>query len=146
MMICRRKVCVPVFRMIGCVKLDSKRNGLISPRTKNAYKKFIFKRKVKVLEEFVGTYCLILDIGFDLDLMDTFYVPSITRNLVSLFKLDVARYSLKFRNGCFNLYKCTCKINSGTLYDDLYELNLDNLYVETRMTLRHDVGEIMSKL
>jgi len=51
--------------------------------------------------EAVGTYRLILDIGFHLDLFDTFYVPSIS-------KLDVVGYSFKFRNGCFNLYKCTC--------------------------------------
>ena len=31
-------------------------------------------------------------------------------------------------------------IGSGTLYDGLYKLNLDNLYVETLMTLHHNVG------
>ena len=39
--------------------------------------------------EAIGTYRLILNTGFYLDLMDTFYVPSISRNLVSLSKLDV---------------------------------------------------------
>jgi len=28
----------------------------------------------------------------------------------------------------------------STLYDGLYKLNLDNLYVETLMTLHHNVG------
>jgi len=45
--------------------------------------------------EAVGTYRLILDTRFYLDLMNTFYVPSISRNLVSLSKLDVVRYSFK---------------------------------------------------
>lgn len=69
-----------------------------------------------------------------------FYVPSISRNLVSLSKLDVAEYSFKFRNGCFSLYQHTYLIGSGTLYDELYRLNLDNLYAETLMTLHHNAG------
>jgi len=96
--------------------------------------------RVKVLVEVVGTYRLILDTGFYLDLMDILYVPSISRNLVSLSKLDVAGYSFNFGNGCFSLYKCTCLIGFGTLYKGLYKLNLDNLYVETIMTLHHKVG------
>ena len=31
-------------------------------------------------------------------------------------------------------------IESDTLYDVLYKLNLDNLYAETFMTLHHNVG------
>jgi len=38
------------------------------------------------------------------------------------------------------LYKRTCLIRSDTLYDGLYKLNLDNLYVETLMTSHHNVG------
>ena len=48
---------------------------------------------MKVLVEAVRTYRLILDTGFHLDLFDTFYVPSISRNLGSLSKLDVVGYS-----------------------------------------------------
>ena len=72
--------------------------------------------------------------------MDIFYVPSISRNLVSLSKLDVVGYSFKFGNGCLSLYKSTCLIGSGTIYDGLYKLNLDNLYAETLMTSHHNVG------
>ena len=46
-------------------------------------------------------------------MLDTFYVPSISRYLISLSKLNV---------------------------DGLYKLNLDNLYAETLMTLHHNVG------
>jgi len=90
--------------------------------------------------EVVRTYCLILDTRYHLDLMDNFYVPNITRNLISLFKLDVAGYSFKFRNGCFSLFKRTFMIGSDTLYDGLYKLNLHNLYAETLMTLHPNVG------
>jgi len=93
----------------------------------------------KVPVEAIGTYRLILDIGFYLDLLDTFYVPSISRNLISLSKLDVVGYSFKFGNSYFSLYKSTCMIGSGTLSDGLYKLNIDNLYVETLMTMHHNV-------
>jgi len=96
--------------------------------------------KEKVLVEVVETYHLILDTRYHLDLMDTFYVPSISRNLISLSKLDVAGYSLKFGNECFSLFKRTYMIGSGTLYDGLYKFNLDNLYAETLLTLHHNVG------
>ena len=75
--------------------------------------------KEKVSVEAVGTYRLILDTGYHLYLMDTFYVPSITTNLISLSKLDVVGYSFQFVNGCFSLFKRTFMIGSGTLYDGL---------------------------
>jgi len=115
--------------------------GFLTTRTINPNEKFVFMgNKEKVPVEAVGTYRLILDTGYHLDLMDTFYVPSITRNLISLSKLDIVGYSFKFGNGCFSLFKRTFMIGSGTLYDGLYKLNLDNLYAETLMTLHHNVG------
>ena len=95
---------------------------------------------MKAPMEAVGTYRLILDSGHNLDLLETFYVPSIFRNLVSLSKLDKARYVFKFGSGCFILYKNTCMIGGDTLCDGLYKVNLDNIYVETLMTLHHNVG------
>ena len=47
---------------------------------------------MKAPVEVVGTYRLILDSGHHLDLLETFYVPSIYRNFVSLpnlIKLDM---------------------------------------------------------
>jgi len=115
--------------------------GFLTTQTINPNEKFVFMgNKEKVPVEAVGTYRLILNTGYHLDLMDTFYVPSITRNLISLSKLDVAGYSFKFENGCFSLFKRTFMIGYGTLYDGLYKLNLDNLYFETLMTLHHNVG------
>ena len=96
--------------------------------------------RVKVLVEAVGTYCLILDTGHHLDLFENFYVLSISRNLVSLSKLDGTGYSFRFSNGCFSLFKHTGMIGSSILCDGLYKLNLNNLYVETLITLHHNVG------
>jgi len=82
--------------------------GFLSTRTIKPNENFVFMgNREKVPMEVVGTYHLILDTGFYLDLMNTFYVPSISRNLVSLSKLDVAGYSFKFGNGCFSLYQRT---------------------------------------
>ena len=126
----------------GCTThVSNMMQGFLSTRTIKPNEKFVFMgNREKVPVEAVGTYRLILGTGFYLDLMDTFYVPSISRNLVSLSKLDVVGYSFKFGNDCFSLYKRTCLIGSDTLYDGLYKLNLDNLYAETLMTLHHNVG------
>jgi len=126
----------------GCTThVSNMMQGFLTTRTIKPNEKFVFMgNKEKVQVEAVWTYHLILDTGFYLDLLDTFYVPSISRNLISLSKLDVAGYSFKFGNGCFILYKSTCMIGSGTLSYGLYKLNLDNLYAETFMTMHHNVG------
>jgi len=110
--------------------------GLLSTQTIKPNKKFVFMgNREKVPVEAVETYRLILDTGFYLGLLDTFYVPTISRNLISLSKLHVTGYSFKFGNGCFSLYKSTCMIGSDTLSDGLYKVNLDNLYAETLMSV-----------
>jgi len=76
----------------------------LSTRTINPSEKFVFMgNKEKLPAEAVGTYHLILDTGYHLYLMDNFYVPSSTRNLIFMSKLDVAGYSFKFGNCCFSL-------------------------------------------
>jgi len=96
--------------------------------------------RVKALVEAVGTYRLKLDIGHHLDLREPLYVPRLSRNLVSLSKLDVTRYSFNFANGCFILFKHNYLIGTGVLCDGLYKLKLDDLYVETVLTQHHNVG------
>ena len=59
----------------------------------NSNEKLVFMgNRVKVPMEVVGTYSLILDTEFHLDLFDAFYVPSISWNSVSLSKVDVVGY------------------------------------------------------
>jgi len=96
--------------------------------------------RVKALVEAVETYCLKLDTGHRLDLLETLYVPSLSMNLVSLSKLDVTEHSFNFGNGCFNFFKHNHLIGIGILCDGLYKLKLDNLYAETVLTLHHNVG------
>jgi len=65
-------------------------------------------------------------------------VPSLSRNLVSLSKLDVTGYSFNFGNGCFSLFRHNHLIGTGVLCDGLYKL--DGLYAETVLTLHHNVS------
>ena len=71
--------------------------------------------RVKAPVETVGTRRLKLDTTHYLDLLETLYVPSLFRNLVSLSKFDVTRYSFNFGNGCFSLFKHNHLIGTGIL-------------------------------
>ena len=79
-------------------------------------------------------YRLILDIRHHLDLFQTLYIPFVSKNLVSLPKLDTIRYSFKFGNRCFSLFKSYHSIGSSVLCDGLYELKLDNFFAKTLLT------------
>ena len=61
--------------------------------------------EVKAPVETIETYFLKRNTGHHLDLLETPYVPSLSRNLVSLSKFDVTGYSFNFGNGYFNLFK-----------------------------------------
>ncbi|KAG6530953.1 hypothetical protein ZIOFF_004722 [Zingiber officinale] len=124
----------------GTTHVSNTMQGFLTIQTISPNEKFVLMgNRVKVPVKAVGTYRLILDTGHHLDLYETLYVPSISRNLVSVSKLDVAGYYFKFGNGCFSLYKHTYMIGSGMLCDGLYKFNLDSMYSETLLTL-HQVG------
>ena len=62
--------------------------GFLTIQTISPNEKFVFMgNRVKALVEAVGTYRLKLDTGHHLYLLKTLYVPSLSRNLVSLSKL-----------------------------------------------------------
>ena len=95
---------------------------------------------MKVSIEGIGTYHLILDNGHHLDLIDTFYVPSVSRNPVSLSKLDVFGFTFKFGHGFFSLCKNNFIIGSVIFIDGLYKLKLDDNFVESLLNVFHHVG------
>ena len=85
--------------------------------------KFIFiGNEVKAPVKIVETYCLKHNTGHRLDLLETPYVPSLFRNLVSLSKLDVIGYSFNFGNVWFILFKHNHLIGTIVLCDGLYKL------------------------
>ena len=61
--------------------------------------------RMKVKIEGIGNYHLILQTKHHLDLLQTLYVPLVSRNLIFLSRLDVFGFDFKFGHGCFNLYK-----------------------------------------
>uniref|UniRef100_A0A151UGM4 Retrovirus-related Pol polyprotein from transposon TNT 1-94-like beta-barrel domain-containing protein n=1 Tax=Cajanus cajan TaxID=3821 RepID=A0A151UGM4_CAJCA len=57
--------------------------GFTTIQTISPNEKFVFMgNRVKVPVEAVGTYRLIFNTGHHLDLLETLYVPSLSRNLV----------------------------------------------------------------
>ena len=98
------------------------------------------ENRVKAQVEAIETYHLKLDTGHHFDLLETLYVPSVSRTLVSSSKLDVTGYSFNFGNGCFSLFKHNHLIGTSVLCDGLYKLEIDSLYVETVLTLYYNVG------
>ena len=126
----------------GCTThVTNTMQGFLTTQTTNPNEKFVLMgNRVKAPVEAIGTYRLILDTGHFLDLYQTLYVPSVSRNLVSISKLDVSGYNFKFGNGCFSLFKHNNFIGSGVLCDGLYRFKLDVSFAETLMTLHNGIG------
>ena len=96
--------------------------------------------RVKAPIEAIGTYHLFLDTNKHIDLFQSFYVPSLSRNLVSFPKLDLDGYFIKFGNKSFTLFKNTSFVGFGILFDGLYKFNLHDEFVETLLTLHRSLG------
>ena len=76
--------------------------------------------------EAIGTCYLTLNSGFVLELQKTFYVPSFSRNLISVSRLVPFGYSFHFSETSFSLiYKSEC-LGNGILSDGLYCIFLQN--------------------
>ena len=101
---------------------------------------------MKVPVEGIGTYRLILDTRCNLDLLQTLYVPSISRNLVSTSRLDVLGFDFEIGHGRFSLYKNNSLYGSGVLTDGLYKFKLDHEFAQSLFTVYHNVGSKRSKL
>ena len=108
-------------------------------QTISSNEKFVFMgNRVKAPVKTIRTYHLKLDTGHHLDLLETLYILSLSRNLVSLSKLDITGYSFNFGNGYFSLFKHNHLIGIGVICDGLYKLKINGLYVETFLTLYHN--------
>ncbi|KAK3018761.1 hypothetical protein RJ639_003308 [Escallonia herrerae] len=97
----------------------------------------------KAQVEDVGTLRLVLESGFNLDLVDTVYVPSMTRNLISVSRLDAYGYSFKFENKCFSLFLYSRVIGSGLLDLNIYKLLLNVSFTESLKTI--NVNDVVAK-
>jgi len=84
------------------------------------------ENKMRSHIEAVGTCTLVLISGFVLVLENTFYVPSFSRNLISISRLVPLGYFLNFYEISFNLIYKSDVIGYGTLSDGLFSLDLQN--------------------
>ena len=73
-------------------------------------------------------------------MFQTFYVPSLFRNLVSLPKLDFDGYFIKFGNESFTLFKNTSFVGYGILSYGLYKFYLHDEFAETLLNLHRSIG------
>ncbi|KAH7866788.1 hypothetical protein Vadar_024998 [Vaccinium darrowii] len=120
--------------------------GYLSTRKPGESDRFVYmgnRLKAEVLA--VGTYRLVLETGHQINLEDTFYVPSISRNLVSLSRLDCSGYSVSFGCRKLNLMFNSIMVGSGDLCDGLYKITLNHEFAQSLVTLHLDVGSKRSR-
>ena len=58
-----------------------------------------------------------------------------TQNLISVSKLDVDGFLFKFRNNKIIIYHYSHVIGSGSLEGNFYKINLDDVFVESLLTM-----------
>ena len=83
--------------------------------------------------EAIGTCNLVLSSGFILELEKTFYVPSFSRNLISISRLVPLGFSFSFSDSGFSLSNESKVIGYGTLSDGLFHIQLQNDFTYNSM-------------
>ena len=76
--------------------------------------------------EAIGTCSLVLSSSFILELEKTFYVPSFSRNLISISRLVTLGFSFNFTDSGFSIYNKSKVIGYGALSHGLFHIRLHN--------------------
>ena len=84
--------------------------------------------------EAVGTLSLILEGGFCLNLYGTLYVPSMTRNLISVSKLIIDDFVFTFGYNKVYISLNSRVVGYGCLEGNLFKLCLDNQFSESLLS------------
>ena len=88
---------------------------------------FIYSgNKMCSLVEAIGTCSLVLSSGFILNLGKTFYVPSFSRNLISVSRVVPLGYSFSFYETSFSLFYKFNLVGNGTFSNGFFSINLQN--------------------
>ncbi|KAL4310044.1 hypothetical protein GQ457_01G035740 [Hibiscus cannabinus] len=112
-----------------CVKYKGwlERKGLKNLREPVGAERHIYSgNKMQSHVEAIGTCELVLSSGFVLILEKTFYIPSFSRNLISVSRLVPLGYCFNFSNVGFNLFYKSEIVGNGVLCDGLYSIDLQN--------------------
>ena len=85
-------------------------------------------------------YSDILRPGYVLDLERTFYVPSFSRNLISVSRLVLHGFSFNFVSAFLHLLNDNVFVGDGILYDGLFRLYLNHSLHYSLTTMHDNVG------
>ncbi|KAF7839831.1 Retrovirus-related Pol polyprotein from transposon TNT 1-94 [Senna tora] len=115
------------------IHISNTLQGFLNQRKPTSSEQYIYSgNKMGSLVEAIGTCKLILNSGFVLILDRTFYVPSFSRNLISISKLVPLGYSFEFSNNMFKLFFKSNIVGNGTMSDGLFRVQLqDNTSYDT---------------
>ena len=78
---------------------------------------------VKVAALAVGTFHLSLPTGMVLELKNCYYIPAISRNIISVSCLDIDGFDFTIKNKCCSFYRNQLFYGSAPLGNRLYVLN-----------------------
>ncbi|KAK9072512.1 hypothetical protein SSX86_008946 [Deinandra increscens subsp. villosa] len=93
--------------------------------------------------EAIGTVRLLMKTGHCIELHDTLYVPRITRNLVSVPKLDLDGFNVAHGHGKVTISLNSLTVGYGYLDGSLYKLELDDEF--SKSLLSYNVNENLTK-
>ena len=79
----------------------------------------------KVVALAVGTYVLTLPSGLIIQLENYYYVPAITRNIISVSCLDKFGFSFIIKNNCCSIYLNDIFYANAQMNNGLYVLDLE---------------------
>ena len=74
----------------------------------------------------IGTYYLSLPSRLVLELDNCYYVPSMSRNIISIYRLDMVGFSFIIKNNTCSIYYSDIFYEDAHLSNGLYILNHDN--------------------
>jgi hypothetical protein len=95
--------------------------------------------KEKVSVAGVRTYRLITNTGCTLDLLHTLYVPTFSRNLIYVSKLDNLCYAINFGSNYCYVCKDNCVIGNEILVDEFYKLCPDDVFIQSLYTVHSNI-------
>ena len=72
----------------------------------------------------VGTYDLTLPSGLVLELNNCYYVPAMSRNIISISCLDLYCFRFSIKNGDLSIFREDIFYGNGCLMNGLYILNI----------------------
>ncbi|KAK8670697.1 hypothetical protein V6N13_037315 [Hibiscus sabdariffa] len=91
----------------------------------------------------VGTYVLSLPSGLVLNLENCYFVPSLTKNIISVSCLDKIGFEIIIKNNCCSFYLNNLFYGSAQLINGLYILNQENeiFNINTQRTKTNDSNQ-----